>query len=79
MILNLDRFQFLYLLKAAIAPVGAAGSEWAALWQVYQVRLAGPGGERTVTTAKDGSYRLTDLPAGVYRVSVDGTQEGNMM
>ena len=40
----------------------------------YQVRLTGPEGERTAATSADGAYRFADLPAGTYRVSIDGTQ-----
>ena len=36
------------------------------------VKLAGPEGEQTTTTQEDGAYRFVHLPAGVYRVWIEG-------
>jgi hypothetical protein len=51
------------------APGGAAISGGAS----YQVRLAGPDGEQTTAAADDGAYHFVKLPAGTYRVVLDGT------
>lgn len=37
-----------------------------------EVKLAGPDGEQTTTTQDDGAYRFAHLPAGVYRVWMEG-------
>ena len=36
------------------------------------VKLAGPEGEQTTSTQEDGAYRFAHLPAGVYRVWIEG-------
>ena len=41
--------------------------------------LGGPDGEQATIAAEDGAYAFTNLPAGIYRVTIDGTnvvQEG---
>jgi hypothetical protein len=53
---------------------GCVRSAAGAVGHAFQLRLTGPEGERTVVTSADGAYRFADLPAGAYRVSIDGMQ-----
>lgn len=36
------------------------------------LRLTGPQGEQTAVVADDASYRFADLPAGIYRLAIEG-------
>lgn len=60
------------------APTGAlagviSGADTGAPLEGAQVTIAGQVGVFTLTTPPDGSYKVTDLPAGAYLVNVQAT------